>query len=414
MTTRGRKGNLIPMMTRRWILRVRCAVLGASALLFCATAQSQVSPAISAYLTQLTETSYASHVLALEAFGTRHALQPNRDAVTSFLETRFRSFGITNVAFDSFTSGSTSQRNVIATLPGAQSGSGEIIVCAHYDSYAYPATAAPGADDNASGMAAVLEMARILKSSGYTPNHTLRFIGFGAEELGLVGSSFYASSAYATKRPIIQVQNYDMIGYCPAGAPTQVRVIWYDNARDLAERDSSVIRRYTSLTPILSTQYRSQSDSYPFFAHGYKAFFNIEQTLIPTYHTAGDSSTLLNWTFAAQVARSGLALLLETDGVLTATAGETPRLPAGYALEQNYPNPFNGETVIRYLMPADAAVRIVITDLLGREIAVIAEGVRPAGTHDVSWDASTLASGLYLCRFTAGTTTQTRKLLLMR
>jgi hypothetical protein len=414
MITPARKGYLKPMKNGRWSLRQRCALLLTCALMSGVMARAQVSPAINAYLVQLTESSYASHVLALEAFGTRQALQSNRDAVTSFLETRFRSFGITDVAFDSFTSGSTTQRNVIATIPGTQPSSGEIIICAHYDSYAIPATAAPGADDNASGMAAVLEMARILKSAGYTPNRTLRFIGFGAEELGLVGSSFYASSAYAAKRQITQVQNYDMIGYCPAGSPTQVRVIWYDNARDLAERDSSVIRRYTTLTPVLSTQYRTQSDSYPFYAQGFKAFFNIEQTLIPSYHTAHDSSTLLNMDFASQVARSGLALLLETDGVLTATTGRTAQLPAGYSLEQNYPNPFNSETVIRYQMPADAQVRIVVTDLLGREVALIANGIQPAGIHDVAWDASGFTSGIYLCRLTAGTFTQTRKIILLR
>ena len=375
-------------------------------------ANAQVSPAITPYLSQLTDSSYATHVLGLQEFGTRYAKAANVQSVTAWLDARFRSFGFTDVTYDSFTSGTSNQRNVIATLPGSKPSAGEIIVCAHYDSYASPTTAAPGADDNASGTAAVLEMARILKTSGYTPKLTLRFIAFGAEELGLVGSSHYAALAKAAGRTIVQVQNYDMIAYRPTGAPNQIRVIWYANARDLAERDSSVIRRYTSLIPVLSTDYRNQSDSYPFSVQGYKAFFNIEQTFTPWYHTARDSSTSLNMAYGAEVSRSGLALLLETDAAVTSIG---PRdVPAAFALDQNYPNPFNGTTVIRYTLPQDGSVRIVVSDLLGRELAVIADGVKSAGTHEQGWDASAQASGVYLCRMTSGGYSQTRKLLLVR
>ena len=402
------------MTTRSSFARHSFAILLTCCFLICTNLHAQTSPAVMAYVTQLAETTYSAHVLALQAFGTRHALQPNRDGVTSWLDTKFRSFGFTDVAYDSFTSGTSQQRNVIATLAGSQSSAGEIVICAHYDSYTSPATAAPGADDNASGTAAVLEMARILKVNGYVPKRTIRFIAFGAEELGLVGSAHYATSAYAAKRAIDQVQNYDMIAYCPAGAARQINVIWYDNARDLAERDSSVIRRYTTLTPVLSTSYRSQSDSYPFASRGYKAFFNIEATLTPDYHTAHDSTTRLNMGFASEVARSGLALLLETDGALTSFDQVTTTLPSAVRLEQNYPNPFNGQTVIRYALAETAPVRVVVIDLLGREIAVLQDGEQAVGMHEVQWDAASVASGVYLCRLTSGGTSASRKLVLMR
>jgi hypothetical protein len=374
--------------------------------------QAQVSPAITPYLARLTDSSYTSHVLELQAFGTRYAKAANVQAVTAWLDGRFRSFGFTDVAYDSFTSGTSNQRNVIATLPGTRPSAGEIIVCSHYDSYASPTTAAPGADDNASGTAAVLEMARVLKTSGYTPRSTLRFITFGAGELGLVGSNHYAALAKAAGRTITQVQNYDMIAYCPEGAPRAIRVIWYANARDLAERDSSVIRRYTTLTPVPSTQYWNQSDSYGFSVQGYRAFFNIEQTFTPWYHTAHDSATFLNMAYGAEVSRSGLALLLETDASFTSIG--PPGEPAEFVLEQNYPNPFNGETMIRYSLPRDSEVRIVVSDLLGRELAVIAEGPQTAGLHQQVWDASRQASGVYLCRMTSGGFTGALKLLLLR
>ncbi len=392
--------------------RLIITILSLLAILSDPAARAQVSPAISAYLPRLTDSSYASHVLGLEEFGTRYANAANVQSVTAWLDARFRSFGYTDVAYDDFTSGSSAQRNVIATLPGQQPSGGEIIVCAHYDSYASPTTVAPGADDNASGTAAVLEMARVLKTYGYTPRLTLRFIAFGAEELGLVGSSHYAALAKAAGRTIVQVQNYDMIAYRPHGAPNAIRIIWYDNARDLAVQDSSVIRRYTSLTPILSTSYRNQSDSYPFAVQGYRAFFNIEQTFTPWYHTAHDSTTSLNMAYGAEVARSGLALLLETDAALTMI--DPVDHPAAYALEQNYPNPFNGMTMIQYVVPHSSSVRVTVTDLLGREIAVIADGEKSEGVHRDAWDATAQPSGVYLCRLTSGGFSQTRKLLLVR
>jgi hypothetical protein len=377
-------------------------------------AYGQVQTSILPFLTQIAESTYSSHVLALQAFGTRHALQLNREAVTAWIDARFRSFGFTEVVFDTFTANSTTQRNVIATIRGSSPSAGEIIVCAHYDSYASPQTTAPGADDNASGTAGVLEMARVLRSSGYTPRLTLRFIAFGAEELGLVGSTHYAAEALVQNRTIVQVQNYDMIGYCPEGAPNGIRVIWYNGARDLAERDSSAIRRYTSLTPVLSIDFRTQSDSYPFASRGFKAFFNIEQTFTPVYHTPRDSSTTLNMRYAAEVTRSGLALLLETDGTLTSATTAIAERPVSFMLEQNYPNPFNGQTVIRFTVPEERNVRLAITDMLGRELAVISEGVLAAGSYERRFEASTLASGVYLCRMSSGSFSQTRKLLLMR
>lgn len=388
------------------------ALLLLPAMMIAFAAHAQVSPAITPYLDQLTDSTYSSHILALEEFGTRYAKAANVQDVSAWLDARFRSFGFTDVAYDSFMAGTSLQRNVIASLAGREPLAGEIIICAHYDSYASPTTIAPGADDNASGTAAVLEMARILKSSGYQPRLTLRFIAFGAEELGLLGSAHYAPLAKAAGRTIVQVQNYDMIAYCPPGAPKEIRIIWYDNARDLAVRDSSVIRRYTTLTPVLSTSYRSQSDSYPFAVQGYKAFFNIERTFTPWYHSAHDSSSTLNMAYGAEVARSGLALLLETDAVLTTTG--TGDAPVAFALEQNYPNPFNGMTMIQYSLPRSGAVRITVMDLLGREIAVIADGEQAAGTHHHAWDASSLASGMYLCRMTSGGFSQMRKLLLVR
>jgi hypothetical protein len=91
-----------------------------------------------------------------------------------------------------------------------------------------------------------------------------------------------------------------------------------------------------------------------------------------------------------------------------------PALPAAFSLRQNYPNPFNPVTTISYDLPANAAVKLTVYDLLGREVAVLAEGVQEAGTHDVVFDASGYPSGVYFYRIEAGAFSAARKLVLMK
>lgn len=102
------------------------------------------------------------------------------------------------------------------------------------------------------------------------------------------------------------------------------------------------------------------------------------------------------------------------DGLTPVSVHAGDDLPGGYALEQNFPNPFNAETVIRYRLPQAVRVRLAVYDLLGREVAVLAEGVEGPGRREVRWDAGARASGLYLCRLEAGGFAGAIKLLLVR
>ena len=83
-------------------------------------------------------------------------------------------------------------------------------------------------------------------------------------------------------------------------------------------------------------------------------------------------------------------------------------------LSQNYPNPFNPSTTIRYGLPSRSHVTLSIFNTLGQQVATLVEGEMEAGYHEVQFDASGLASGVYLYRLQAGDFVQTKRLLLLK
>jgi hypothetical protein len=92
----------------------------------------------------------------------------------------------------------------------------------------------------------------------------------------------------------------------------------------------------------------------------------------------------------------------------------TTGLPEGFSLDQNYPNPFNPATDVRYQLPVASSVKLVVYDLLGREVKVLVDEKKEPGRYEVQFVGSGLASGVYLYRLHAGTFTETKKLVLVR
>jgi hypothetical protein len=80
----------------------------------------------------------------------------------------------------------------------------------------------------------------------------------------------------------------------------------------------------------------------------------------------------------------------------------------------NYPNPFNPTTTISYRLPADTQVTLEIYSLLGKRIQTLIETRQSAGSYQIPFDAGNLASGIYLYRLTAGTSSVTRRMILVK
>jgi hypothetical protein len=83
-------------------------------------------------------------------------------------------------------------------------------------------------------------------------------------------------------------------------------------------------------------------------------------------------------------------------------------------LHQNYPNPFNPATTIRYDLPQQANAKIVVYDMIGREVATLVNETKDAGSYEVTFTASQLASGVYFYKLSSGVFTSMKKLVLMK
>ncbi|MGN8224918.1 CotH kinase family protein [Gracilimonas sp. BCB1] len=130
-------------------------------------------------------------------------------------------------------------------------------------------------------------------------------------------------------------------------------------------------------------------------------------------HPRLDNSKAENWAASEGHGTPGA----ENSDVLVATEKEEPEEAVkGFELYQNYPNPFNPTTTISYRLDKPGRVKLTVYDIMGREVAVLENGVKPQGTHSLSWDASSgkFSSGVYLYKLDAGNQTMIRKLTLIK
>ena len=105
---------------------------------------------------------------------------------------------------------------------------------------------------------------------------------------------------------------------------------------------------------------------------------------------------------------------VRTFNVIVAGIEQLSGTPKTFELSQNFPNPFNPTTNIEFTVPKSGMVRLEIANLLGQQVAMLVDQTMSAGRYVVQFNAANLPSGLYLYRFTAGSTVMTRKMMLVK
>ncbi len=285
---------------------------------------------IVAALNMVNQDSLHSYVQSLQDMGTRFMIAPNRKEVATWIMNKFLSFGITDVRLDSFPAyvsinmfalnydTTTWQYNVEARIPGTEFPGKEMIMMGHYDNatiHTDPIFAAPGADDNASGTAALLESARIISQMDYNPKQTIIFLAMAAEELmgfGDSGAEHYAAEALAAGRDIVMAVNNDMIGW-NSGTWT-IKLLNHSGSPEITALALDIITNYTTLNYQSSTPVPNLGgDIQPFLEAGYHGIYFMEHLINPNYHTLGDSIDYLDFNYMAEATGIGLGCVLQTD-----------------------------------------------------------------------------------------------------
>ena len=159
------------------------------------------------------------------------------------------------------------------------------------------------------------------------------------------------------------------------------------------------------------------------------AIYGVYEDNGPGYNAVGHGSgigTILTGTDAADYTLQNIFSKSSNPGfpydwmpsvpVITGVKSDNfeSQIPDSYRLYQNYPNPFNPSTTIRYSVPQSSHVKIVLYDILGKEVATLVNEAKNAGNYKVMFNASSLASGVYFYRIESGNFVQVKKMMLLK
>jgi hypothetical protein len=285
-----------------------------------------VAPWVETLVTAVSQSSYSSYLTSLAAFPTRHSLSPHFTSAATWAADQLRGLGY-QAELHAITVGAGSSLNVVADRPGRADGIHDLVlVTAHLDSINVSGGAgapAPGADDNASGSAGLLEIARVLATHPGT--HNLRLILFGGEEQGLHGSTQYVAGLPASERARIRaVINMDMIATLNTASPT-VLLEGASVSQTLITDLAAAAATYTSLT-VQTSLNPFASDHVPFINALISAVLTIEgaDSANGNIHTANDTLAHINYPLALDIVRMNVATAAAFLGI-----EEAPRRASG-------------------------------------------------------------------------------------
>jgi len=308
----------VPCFTVRPLEAVRpTKARGRHRMVFTAAARAAAAapdPAIKALVDRLARATYEPDLERLVGFGTRHSLSPQYRAACDFVEQRLAGLGYATSRQAIVVNGGASQ-NVIATRKGnGPDTRGVVVVSAHLDSInqeGNAASPAPGADDDGSGSAGVIEIARALKDHQGT--HDLTLILFGGEEEGLFGSKHYvAALTPAARAKIRAVVHMDMI----ASLNTPQQSVLLEGApvsQGMIDGLAAGATTYTRLGVQTSVN-PHDSDHVPFIRKNVPAVLTIEGTDDANHaiHSPRDTLDRINFDLALEILRMNTAFVAQT------------------------------------------------------------------------------------------------------
>lgn len=281
-----------------------------------APAGDPLHPLVAPMVGRVSTADLVAWVQALQDFGTRECITPQCELAAAWLLGELGRFNLMprTEAFTLEDDTTYTVHNVVGVIPGVVTPARHVVICGHFDDYT-GGPVAPGADDNASGTAGVLEMAKIL--SDYDFEYTLVFACFTGEEYGLLGSEDYAGKARASNQDIRAVLNMDMIGY-NSGAPNYVDFYVNTASAWIGQRLLEIGPQFNSPDVVTFSSFNRPtmrgSDHASFWDQGYPAVCVIEDLhdFHPDYHTVGDTLDKLNLPYFTGIVKTVTAMAADT------------------------------------------------------------------------------------------------------
>ncbi len=374
-------------------------------------AVTAVNPEIRAMMDSVSVDSLKSNIEHLSSYHTRRFDSRYIWEVQDWLVDRYQGFGADTVMLHDFkvykeNYPEETADNILAVQWGTKTPDEYVICGAHYDSWnddgADPDTIrSPGADDNATGVAGILETARIL--SRYTFDRTIIYANWCAEEIGLVGSAAYAADCAAQRMDIVAYFNLDMTGYLEQGSDIHVNLMYTTQDSLLGNYVKRFSRTYFPDMRIWQDWLAwGDSDYSSFNRNGYAAIHPFEDTHAssPFIHTRQDvlGVSVNNLEQCKRFTELNLGTVATLAGLNHDGVAETilPQVAV-------YPNPARESVTI---LADDELQHVAVVNLIGQTLFQ-----KEAQGNQFVLDTDAYPSGVYLLKISTKKGTATRRLV---
>ena len=292
--------------------------------------QSTVTP----FLTQMQDSNIGQTIVDLAAFPNRYYTTTNGANASNWLKNKWQQMtsSRSDILVEQFVHSAWGQKSVILTMQGTDNSSEVVVLGGHLDSINIndrtETAIAPGADDDASGLASLTEVIRVMVANNYKPRRTLKFIGYAAEEVGLKGSAEIAKKFKADNVNVVGVMQLDMTNYKGSANDIYLYTDYTNSAQNTFV--ANLIATYLpSLTVGNDVCGYACSDHASWTAQGYAASMPFESLINqdnPNIHTANDTyaNTGSQALGALKFARMAMAYAVELGsdgGVIVPPAG---------------------------------------------------------------------------------------------
>jgi len=378
-----------------------------SFLFFVGASKTASSQTFNSFYNGIVDNVSSANILAdlntFESLGVKEINTSALDNTQAWIKSRYQSLGYTDITEQAFSFSGGTTHNIIITKTGTVYPNTYIIIDGHYDTIN-----GTGTNDNGSGTALILELARLLKD--IDTEYSIKFIHFSGEENGLIGSNYYVNNTVVPQSLDIElVFNIDEVGGV-SGMVNDTIVCEQDTSSPTSNNAASAnmtqilanaIGLYSTLNTEISNAYGS--DYVPFENNGEIITGLYEKNESPYAHTANDVLSNMDVDYLFQVTKGSLGAALHfAVGTQTLSTDLEDEIAKKVTI---YPNPSDG--IINLKNTSTKTFDIKILNVLGKE--VFQSSIDNSTT---TLDLSSLRKGIYMVVFKNENTSFTKKIVL--